>query len=146
MRLSKRCEYGIKAVVRLAQARSTGYVQSRELAEAEALPAKFLESILLALRSAGILDSKVGAGGGYRLAKPAESVRVADLILALEPPQEASAEERGPPTRAGQWAVDHLHSKMDTAFESSVGSLTLSGLVTHATEMSNRTERSMYYI
>ena len=67
MRLSKRTEYGLRAVVRLAQVWPRGYVQNKDLAEQEQLPNKFLEAILLALRRGGFLDSKVGSGGGYRL-------------------------------------------------------------------------------
>lgn len=86
MRLSKRCEYGIRAVVHLAQHQNQGYTQSREIAEAEALPAKFLESILLTLRAGAFLESKVGAGGGYRLARPAEKIHILDIVTLLDPP------------------------------------------------------------
>lgn len=148
MRLSKRCEYGIKASVRLSSRQPGVYVQSRELAEAELLPAKFLESILLVLRSAQILESKVGAGGGYRLARPAEAIRVSELIAALDPDEEkeASAAARTGPLRPGQAALDLLHDKIDKALDETLGSLSLAELAAIAEERAGSKDRSMYYI
>ena len=132
MRLSKRCEYGIKASVRLAQVRGTKFTQSRELAEAELLPAKFLESILLALRSASLLESKVGAGGGYRLARPADEVRVVDIVAALdrsEPEVSTDFDPRLGSPRPGQIAVDLIHERIDQAMSDAMSGLMLSDLV-----------------
>lgn len=133
MKLSKRCEYGIKAAVRLTQNRGTGYTQSREIAEAELLPAKFLESILLALRSANILESKVGAGGGYRLARTPDSVRVTDLISALERPDgDGEVETASAQVRTGQMAIDLINERIGQSFASAVGSLSLADLAAMA--------------
>src|SRR5205823_10251122 len=84
MKLSKRTEYGLRATVQLARLWPTHFVQARDLAREEALPNKFLESILLVLRRAGLLESKVGSGGGYRLAKSPREIMVGDLIRRLE--------------------------------------------------------------
>src|ERR1700677_3617281 len=84
MRLSKRTEYGLRAVVQLARLWPTGFIQSRDLAQQEDLPNKFLEAILLALRRGGFLESKVGSGGGYRLSRPPREIAVGDLIRRLE--------------------------------------------------------------
>src|SRR5436190_24278033 len=84
MKLSKRTEYGLRAVVQLARLWPAHYVQSRDLAQQEHLPNKFLESILLALRRGGVLESKVGSGGGYRLAKNPRDISVGDVIRRLE--------------------------------------------------------------
>ena len=84
MRLSKRTEYGLRAVVQLARLWPRGFVQSRDLAQQENLPNKFLEAILLALRRGGFLESKVGSGGGYRLSREPRDIRVGDLIRRLE--------------------------------------------------------------
>jgi Rrf2 family protein len=133
MKLSKRCEYGIKAAVRLTQSRGTGYTQSREIADAEVLPAKFLESILLALRSANILESKVGAGGGYRLARSADSVRVADLIAALERPEaESDVGNASSQPRTGQMAIDLINERIEQSLMEAVGSLSLADLAAMA--------------
>jgi Rrf2 family protein len=84
MRLSKRTEYGLRAVVQLARLWPAGFIQSRDLSQQEDLPNKFLEAILLALRRGGFLESKVGSGGGYRLSRTPKEISVGDLIRRLE--------------------------------------------------------------
>jgi Rrf2 family protein len=61
-------------------------VTAERLATAQEIPPKFLENILLELRRAEIVASQRGAEGGYRLAKPAEDVSLADVIRAVEGP------------------------------------------------------------
>lgn len=143
MRLSKRSEYGLKAAVRLALASGAGapsssgagsgrarmYLQSREIAAAEKLPPKFLESILLALRSARLLESKVGAGGGYRLARPARDIRVIEVLDAMaadDPEREADTEPGG---SVGCAAVDVVHARLQEATARAIGELSLEELV-----------------
>ncbi len=79
MRLSKRGEYGLRAMIMLAGAPQPGaplpVVQIREISEREKIPAKFLEQILLTLKNAGLLHSKMGVGGGYYLARKRKSGR-----------------------------------------------------------------------
>jgi Rrf2 family protein len=64
VRLSKQTEYGLRAVIELAQLVPEDLVQSRDLANREKMPKKFLEAILLTLRRAGMLESRVGRMGG----------------------------------------------------------------------------------
>ncbi|MDX2114906.1 MAG: Rrf2 family transcriptional regulator [Planctomycetota bacterium] len=146
MRLSKRSEYGIKATVRLAQKKATGYVQSRELAESEDLPAKFLESILLALRSASILESKVGAGGGYRLARPAEQIKVTDLITALEPAEEELEETPAREPSPGRAALELINERLSGVILGGLGTMSVAELVQLSEERMAAPQRSMYYI
>ena len=128
VRLSKRCEYGIKAAARLAKGHGEGYLQSREIAESEGMPAKFLESVLLGLRSASLLESKVGAGGGYRLSRPPEQIRVSEIVAALEPDSSVTSNvtER---ISIGQTALDIFQERSNTALDEVVGSLSLDQLV-----------------
>jgi Rrf2 family protein len=85
MRVSAKVDYALRAVVELAAA-PPGFVKAERLANAQQIPLKFLENILLELRRAEIVSSQRGAEGGYRLAKPAEEVSVADVIRAVEGP------------------------------------------------------------
>jgi Rrf2 family protein len=85
VRVSAKVDYGLRAMVELAAA-PPGFVTSAELASAQEIPPKFLESILLQLRHAGLVTSQRGAEGGHRLARPAEEISVADVIRALEGP------------------------------------------------------------
>ena len=93
MRLSKRGEYGLRAMIDLAIALKAqdvktngGVVQIREIAERQHIPAKFLEQILLTLKNAGLLHSRMGVGGGYYLAKPANEISLAQIIRVLDGP------------------------------------------------------------
>jgi len=89
MRLSKRGEYGLRAMTVLATPGLDGQmqmVQIREISEREQIPAKFLEQILLALKNAGLLHSKMGVGGGYHLARPASEISLGQIIRVLDGP------------------------------------------------------------
>lgn len=85
MQISARSDYGIRALVELAAA-GGGPCTVTELAEAQAIPARFLQNILLQLRRRGFLRSQRGTDGGYRLARPAEEITIAEVIRALEGP------------------------------------------------------------
>jgi Rrf2 family protein len=85
MRLSKKAEYGLRALVAIA--RQPGRPWSiQELAAQERIPIKFLEQILLSLRHAGMLSSKRGVGGGYTLVRPADQIRLGDVIAVFDGP------------------------------------------------------------
>ncbi len=89
MRLSKRGEYGLRAMISLAEAQKNspaGMTQIREIAQKEKIPAKFLEQILLALKNAGLVHSKMGIGGGYYLAKPANEITLGQVFRVLDGP------------------------------------------------------------
>src|SRR3954453_2986701 len=115
MRLSKRTEYGLRAIIQLARLWPVHYVQSRDLAKTESLPNKFLESILLALRRGGFLESKVGSGGGYRLSRAPREIAVGDLIRRLEgrlaTTEPSPTAERSP----GAIAVDLINERLTRA-------------------------------
>jgi len=86
MRISARADYAVRAAVVLAEHYTEGFVSSETVAGAEGIPAAFLEGILADLRRGGIVESRRGAGGGYRLARDPEDVSVADVIRAVEGP------------------------------------------------------------
>jgi Rrf2 family protein len=82
MRLSARVDYALRAMSELAAADAPRTVE--QLAEAQRLPNKYLESILGELRRTGLLRSQRGPEGGYRLARPAGTIGIADVIRALD--------------------------------------------------------------
>ena len=61
-------------------------IQIKEIAEREHIPAKFLEQILLSLKNAGLLHSKMGVGGGYYLARPAAEISLGHIVRVLDGP------------------------------------------------------------
>jgi Rrf2 family protein len=84
MRISRKSEYAIRSLVAMARHQRSWNIQ--ELSSQEAIPVKFLEQILLAMRHAGYLSAKRGVGGGYTLrVKPAQ-ISVGDVIRAMDGP------------------------------------------------------------
>lgn len=145
MRLSKRTEYGLRAVVQLAKLWPRNYVQSRDLAENEDLPNKFLESILLALRRGGFLESKVGSGGGYRLSRAPREIRVGDVVRRLE--GRLTIKETSPTSEQspGRVAVRLINDKLTDATDDVLDNMTLEELLEHVNRASGSTQE-MYYI
>jgi Rrf2 family transcriptional regulator, cysteine metabolism repressor len=147
LRLSKRTEYGLRAVVRLAQLWPRSFVQARDLAKQEELPSKFLESILLALRRGGFLESKVGSGGGYRLVRDPKEIAVGDVIrrlegrLSLKEKQDVPLSELSP----GKVAVRLLNDKLTEATDEVLDQMTLEQLVEYIKNTA-AIQQSMYYI
>ena len=88
MKLSKRGEYALRALIDLGLLHETGepLVQIRSLAEKEKLPEKFLEQILVQLKGAGYLDSKRGKKGGYFLRKPMDEIMLGDVVRLIDGP------------------------------------------------------------
>ena len=85
MRVSAKVDYALRATIELAAA-APEQVKGERLAAAQSIPHKFLENILADLRNGGIVASQRGADGGYRLARPAEEITVADVIRVVEGP------------------------------------------------------------
>jgi Rrf2 family protein len=86
MKISKRGEYGVRALCHLAGRQGQGLTHIREIADSEDLPCKFLEGILLALKRAGFVKSRRGNEGGYALARSAETIMLGDVLRALDGP------------------------------------------------------------
>ena len=87
MHLSKRGEYGLRALINLAsRPDQQALVQLKDIAAEEQIPLKFLEQILLTLRNAGLVQSKAGRGGGYTLNHPAEDVTLGQVVRVLDGP------------------------------------------------------------
>lgn len=86
MKLSKKGEYGIKALVKMAinYEKKVNVTLINEIAEGENLPQKYLEHILLTLKNGGMLVSKRGVGGGYSLSKSPEEITLGQVIRIID--------------------------------------------------------------
>ncbi|MDZ4766079.1 MAG: Rrf2 family transcriptional regulator [Chloroflexota bacterium] len=84
MKLTSRSEYALLALVYLARQPADVYIPVDTIAAKQAIPPKFLEQILLILKRGHYLASLKGHNGGYRLAKPAESITLAEIIRLLD--------------------------------------------------------------
>jgi Rrf2 family protein len=145
LRLSKQTEYGLRAVVQLARLGPHQFVQSRDLAQKEQMPAKFLEAILLTLRRGGFLESKVGRDGGYRLARPPGNIRVGEMVRRLEgrltAPINASPEQ----LTAGELGVHLINAQLTRATDAVLDEMSLEQLLEQANRAAGQ-QQQMYYI
>jgi Rrf2 family protein len=85
MHLTATADYALRAVVEIAAA-DPDHVTAERIAKAQAIPFKFVETILGTLKRAGIVNARRGVEGGYWLAKPAHRITLADIIRAVEGP------------------------------------------------------------
>jgi Rrf2 family protein len=85
VKISAKADYAVRAAAELAAA-DERLLKGEAIATAQGIPQHFLENILSDLRHAGLVKSQRGADGGYRLARPAAEVTVADVIRAVEGP------------------------------------------------------------
>ena len=86
MLFSTKAEYGVRLLVELGRRGDGRPVALASVAEAETLPLSYLEHLVAKRRDAGLVTSTRGAHGGYRLARPAEEIRMLEVVEALEGP------------------------------------------------------------
>ncbi len=87
MKFSAKGEYGIRAIVDVALYAEVGEPRAvNMIARRQGIPIRFLEQVMNALKKGGLVESYRGAAGGYRLARPAEEITLADVIQAVEGP------------------------------------------------------------
>jgi len=84
--ISKRTQYGLKAILALGRRFREGPVLIATLSKEESIPLKFLEVILLELKGQGLLESKKGKGGGYHLSRPPSTITIGSVIRMMEGP------------------------------------------------------------
>ena len=84
MIVSTKGRYALRVMVRLAQCMPEEYVPLKEIAEAEHISQKYLESIMTVLSKASFVDAVHGKGGGYRLNRPAESYTIGSILKLTE--------------------------------------------------------------
>ena len=93
MNISVKSEYALKAIFDLACQPQGDPVKIAEIARRQQIPQKFLELILASLKQGGFVESRRGAEGGYKLAKPAEQINVSQVLRFVE---EGKKSRRGP--------------------------------------------------
>jgi Rrf2 family iron-sulfur cluster assembly transcriptional regulator len=129
MRLSTKVRYGLRALCHVAY---RGYASAHVIAEQQAIPSRYLEEIIGELRKAGFVVGKRGPRGGYRLAKPADEIAVAEVIEVLSSGANSNTgEPQDEITRLVERSVDKR-------FELAVGELSLEQLIGEARERYRR--------
>jgi Rrf2 family iron-sulfur cluster assembly transcriptional regulator len=86
VKVSTRGDYAARALLSLALHESDRPTSVKEIAERTTLPQPYLEQILLAVKGAGLVQSKRGVGGGYVLARPADQITLAEILAAVDGP------------------------------------------------------------
>ena len=109
MKISAKAEYACLAILALARPKpDDAPVRIREIAEAHAIPERYLVQILLQLKSAGLVHSTRGALGGYRLARSPEEISLGEVLWAIDGPGEPEREAAGPAAQALAAVWKHL--------------------------------------
>jgi Rrf2 family protein len=82
--VSTRSRYGLRFLVELCRRQGSGPVDLASIAEQQEMPERYLAKLAAALRNAGLVRSERGAGGGFKLARPADSICIRDVVEALD--------------------------------------------------------------
>jgi len=102
MKISAKAEYACLATLALARQRpDESPIRIREISERHGIPERYLVQILLQLKGAGLVSSVRGALGGYRLARPPETISLGEVLAAIDGPE-------SPPREAGEPAAQAL--------------------------------------
>lgn len=146
MKLSLRCEYGLRALISLGLRHDERVVTIHAISERQDMPERFLAQILGDLRAGGFLESKLGKVGGYRLGKPPEEITLASVIRHLdgklgpvETPEAKSSSRRLPSESDG--AIKAINGAMEEAMEAVVTILdkvTLADLCDRARQINDK--------
>jgi Rrf2 family protein len=136
MRLTAKSEYGLMALVNLAQRGDGEPVSAREIAEAERIPIKFLEQLLVPLRKEGLVKARRGSHGGFTLGRPASAITVLEVVEALEGPLSPSPCDVGRDCpRTSGCAAAPVWEKAGQALRDVLGSTTIAQVATRQTEL-----------
>lgn len=148
MRLSKKSEYGLRALIYVSRFPEGTSFQIKDIAGKNNIPKKFLELILLELKNGGILQSRRGVGGGYLLARRPETIRASDVIRIIEGPVSPLGGPKIPgkqPPGAASCAVDRLVEETAGAIESVLDRWTLADLAREEHDAEERKRRNVMY-
>jgi len=132
MQISRKAHYALRATVILAGLPPGKSMQAQELATQGSIPIKFLEQILLVLKRAGILQSKRGVGGGYRLDKEARHIRVADVLEAIDGELCRLGDETGVPSFPGSDGLGRFLHQTEARVNALLGETTIDELLDSA--------------
>ena len=118
MKISAKAEYACLAVLALARHRpDEPPMRIREIAEAHGIPERYLVQILLQLKGAGLVTSTRGAAGGYRLARPAATISLGEVLTAIDGPPEPPREPQEPAAQALAVVWEHHRAAERAVFD-----------------------------
>ncbi len=137
---SKKLQYGLHFLLLLRGSEGLQYIGVAVLVEEEKMPRKFVEAIAVALKKAGLVEVKRGAGGGYRLARPLSGISLLDVWQVLE---HAGAEEVAGDGTVRQMVVGEFLQSVASQYQVMLGSIMLDQL---EGLLLKENDKMMYYI
>ena len=86
MRITKKSEYALRALVQIALNDNGGVIRAKDIADKENMSVKFLEQVLALLKHRGIVETRRGVGGGYILNRAPANITLAEIIRLVDGP------------------------------------------------------------
>ncbi|UCG59623.1 MAG: Rrf2 family transcriptional regulator [Phycisphaerales bacterium] len=147
MRVSKRCQYALRALFELSLQPDGRPMKIHQIAGAQKVPPRFLEVILNELKHAGFVDSRRGSEGGYVLARPAKDLTVGEVIEYIQgpiyTPVADAAKHRNGESLLGDYAFQQLWRKVSDAVSGVWDNTTFAELVEY--EMAKKSSSALNY-
>ncbi|MBS0209445.1 MAG: Rrf2 family transcriptional regulator [Planctomycetes bacterium] len=141
MKVSAKTEYACLAMLELAASYGSGQpVQIRRIADRHGIPSRFLVQILLQLKGSGFVNSTRGAAGGYELVRSPRQITLADVVSAIEGPDESSSAVNS--DAAAARVLRNCWQEVTAAEKRMLADISLSDLA----ERVRRQAEPMYYI
>lgn len=136
MKISTKIRYGARAMVVLASHYGEGPIELKEIAKREDISPKYLEHVIIPLRTAGLIKSVRGSKGGYSLSKPPSDICLNDVVEVLEGPLNLVECLRDPNAcqRASFCVTRDIWSEVSYALQKIFMSITLEDMVKRETE------------
>jgi Rrf2 family cysteine metabolism transcriptional repressor len=147
MKLSTRGRYGTRALVELAMREGKGPVSLKDISQSQEISLQYLEHLITPLIAGGLVKSTRGAKGGVILARPAEEIKLSDIIRVLEG-STAPVDCVDKPdicSRSGKCATRDTWTELKTAIDEILGKTTLEDVVERQ-KRKDQSETSMFYI
>jgi len=112
MRISKRCQYALRAVFELGLREPGQPVRIHEIAGAQNIPPRFLEVILNQLRHGGFVESRRGNEGGYMITRAPEELTVGEVIRYIQGPISMTADDSRRASKSESFYGDYAFEQM----------------------------------
>lgn len=143
--LTTKGRYAMRIMVALAAREGQAPVRKQEIAGGEGISGDYVEQILIALKAAGLVNSRRGVRGGFLLARAADSIRAIDVLVAAEGRRSTVPCIEGSCSRTSSCVTRGLWQKAEAALDQVFGSVTIASLAREAKEL-QRTGRTAYEI
>ncbi len=135
MKLSNKGRYSIQAVFDMAFHGQGDASQIKDIAERQSIPPRFLEQIFQDLKRSGLVLSKRGPRGGYRLARPVGSISLGDVVRAVEGPVTLFAEPGKHHNASSTLVTKHVFAELSACIEHCFNAISLEQLCERAEQL-----------